>query len=163
MQIATIIQAVEDFNNTQQETGGIANNIVQIESTLNTVSANVATINSDAVFYNVDKKLAAGYTQTLIAPYATSGTIQLSPANGNIQFIDVQGAVTINAPTDSSVFTMIVFVWNDTTAGTKTLSGFNKVTGDSFDNTAGHGWFLYIAKAFETNDNWIHCQVQAMF
>jgi hypothetical protein len=115
-----------------------------------------------AVLYNADKTLAAGYLSTIKFTYGTSGTINLSPLGGNLQGIFCQGTMTLNSPTDSGVYTMVVFLYNDTGASTKTIANFRKVTGDSLDNTVGHGFLLFITRSW--NDNaWVHCHVQALF
>jgi hypothetical protein len=121
-----------------------------------------AGIQDTFIKYNVDTTLAAGYLGTIKFSYGTSGTINLSPLGGNLQGLFCEGTMTINSPTDAGVYTMVVFLYNNTGASTKTLANFVKVTGDSLDNTVGHGFLLFITRSW--NDSaWVHCHVQALF
>lgn len=77
----------------------------------------------------------------------TTGTYtpQLVPSNWKI--IRNSGNFTFAAPAivaADQAYTMVVYVLNIGTPGTITMSGFSRVTGDSFTTTVGHVFFVYI-------------------
>lgn len=56
------------------------------------------------------------------------------------------GAFALAAPTDSGSFSMVVTITNGATAGAITMTGFAKVSGNSFTTTNGHKFRVYITK-----------------
>jgi len=79
------------------------------------------------------------------SPVVTSYTPQLTPSNW--KYIQNSGAFTFIAPAASgadSAYSMVVYMQNVTGAGAVTMSGFNRVVGDSFTTTVGHVFFIYI-------------------
>lgn len=60
----------------------------------------------------------------------SSGTYTPSPATGNFREIVNGGAFTFAAPSYAGVYTVVVEITNNSTAGAITFSGFSKVIGD---------------------------------
>jgi hypothetical protein len=56
------------------------------------------------------------------------------------------GAFTLAAPTAAGDYTLIVQMTNNSSAGTVTVSGFNKQSGDNLTTTDGDDFFLFITK-----------------
>lgn len=73
-------------------------------------------------------------------------TKTLAISDGNIQHLAKNGNGTLNAPTASGVYTIIVEIINSSGTGSLTLSGFNKVAGDSLTNTNNHKFIMTVAK-----------------
>ncbi|CAB4138423.1 hypothetical protein UFOVP330_45 [uncultured Caudovirales phage] len=75
----------------------------------------------------------------------TTYTPTLTPSNW--KYIINGGAFTLAAPAAvdaGQAYSMIIYVLNSATAGTLTLSGFNRVVGDALTTTNGHVFFLFI-------------------
>lgn len=87
-----------------------------------------------------------------------SGTFTPDPANGNFQKVTNHGAWTLAAPSASGSYSIVLDITNDATAGTISVSGWEKQTGDSFDTTNGHKFRCYITSGAAGQ----HLHVQAM-
>ncbi len=84
-----------------------------------------------------------GYSQGYNV-YDNPGSLTLNYANGNYAAIDRRGNLTINAQTNGRANSVIAYIKNDGAAtGSITLSGYTKVTGDSFDNANNSRWFIF--------------------
>jgi hypothetical protein len=76
----------------------------------------------------------------------SSGTYTPTPVGGNFKSITNGGAFTFAAPTVSGDYTLVVRVANSATSGAITLSGFSRVTGDSFTTISTHNFLVFITK-----------------
>ncbi len=78
----------------------------------------------------------------------TAGTTYTPALVGsNWKYITNGGAFTIAAPASAGsgqAYTMIVYVQNVANAGSISMTGFNKVTGDLFTTTLNHVFFIFI-------------------
>ena len=93
---------------------------------------------------NVDETRTAGVTTTAVNDGTkSSGTYTPVTTGGNMRYIVNGGAFTLAAPTGGS-FTMVIQITNNASAGTITLSGFNKTSGSPFTTTNGNDFLLYI-------------------
>jgi len=93
---------------------------------------------------NVDETRTAGVTATAVDDGTkSSGTYTPATAGGNMRYIVNGGAFTLAAPTGGS-FTMVIQITNNASAGTITLSGFNKTSGSPLTTTNGDDFLLYI-------------------
>lgn len=97
-------------------------------------------------------KLAGGQ-QTVggfsVQPYdrgSVSGSINVSPLDGNYQYFTNNGAITLNAP--SSDCAIDILITNSGSAGAITFSGYtvNSNTGEPFTTTNGHKFILSIRR-----------------
>lgn len=112
-----------------------------------------------AVRRSQNTALAAGYTATAVNDGTkSSGTYTPTPSGGNLRRAVNGGAHTLAAPSASGDYTLIVQYTNNSNAGAITMSGFSKVTGDSFTTTNGHDFMVYITKI----NGFIHAQVTAL-
>ena len=76
-----------------------------------------------------------------------SGTYTPALTGSNWKSVVNGGAFTLAAPaavSASAAYSMIIYVTNSASAGTLTLSGFNRVVGDAFTTTNGHAFFIFI-------------------
>ena len=92
-----------------------------------------------------DMTLDSGFTastKTLTA--STSFTV--TPTGSNFQTITNGGSFTITAPSASGNYSIVIRITNTTGAGTVTLSGFTKVTGDTFTTTSSHNFLVFVTK-----------------
>lgn len=92
-----------------------------------------------------DMTLDSGFTastKTLTA--STSFTV--APTGSNFQTITNGGAFTITAPSASGNYSIVIRITNAAGAGAVTLSGFTKVTGDSFTTTSTHNFLVFVTK-----------------
>ena len=113
-----------------------------IRTTLDVEQADAEILKADT-----DDTLTAGYTATSVNDGTkSSGTYTPDTTGGNLRRIVNGGAFTLAAPTASGDYTMIIQMTNNSSAGTITVSGFTKQTGDSLTTTDGHDFFLYITK-----------------
>jgi hypothetical protein len=76
----------------------------------------------------------------------STGTYTPTPVGGNFKSITNTGAFTFAAPTVSGDYTLVVRIANSATSGAITLSGFSRVTGDSFTTTSTHNFLVFITK-----------------
>lgn len=91
--------------------------------------------------------LSTGITAALVSDGTfSSGTYTPSPATGNFRGVTNNGAFTINAPTASGCYSMVIQITNGTTPGAITLSGFTKVLGNPFTTAAADKFVVYITK-----------------
>ena len=88
----------------------------------------------------------------------SSGPYTPTPVGGNFKRLINNGAFTFNAPVASGDYTMVVQITNSASAGAITMSGFNKVIGDSFTTTSGHDFFVFITKC----NGFVSATVQAL-
>ena len=77
----------------------------------------------------------------------TSGTVTPAAANGNFQHYNNNGAHTLAPPT--TVCSIIIQIFNNTSAGAISTGGFTKVAGDALTNVNGSKFQLSIVV---TND-----------
>lgn len=112
------------------------------------VTSAIQTQLDNRVTSNADDFLNAGYTALITNDGdKSSGTYTPSPSGSNYKYIGNAGSFTLAAPTTINTGTaasLVVYIGNQTGAGTITLSGFNRVTGDAFTTTVGHSFFVYI-------------------
>jgi hypothetical protein len=93
---------------------------------------------------DTDETRTAGVTTTAVNDGTKStGTYTPASTGGNMRYIVNGGAFTLAAPTGGS-FTMVIQITNNASAGTITLSGFNKTSGSPFTTTNGDDFLLYI-------------------
>lgn len=137
--------------------GGAA--YLNVGTSANTVAAGNDSRITDAVSKSGDS-LGGGYVQTSSKNLGNlAGSLTLTPSGGNIQHGTNNGATTISAPTASGVYTIIVEIVNNASAGAVTLTGFSKTPdGDNFTTTNGHKFLLHIAKT----NSIVKCTVEAM-
>ena len=105
-----------------------SNNISNGQTTLITTGYSVLT-------YNAGANLAA------------FGTWTPDPSNGNYQFANTNGALTIGVPTNNCAID--VLIWNGPTTGSITFSGYTAPSGgggDTYATTAGNRYLLMIRK-----------------
>jgi hypothetical protein len=88
----------------------------------------------------------------------TTGTYTPTPVGGNFKTITNGGAFTLAAPTASGDYTMVIRIVNNASAGAITLTGFTRVTGDTFTTTNGNAFLVSIIKVSTS----ISANVQAM-
>lgn len=77
----------------------------------------------------------------------SSGTYTPALTPSNWKSIVNGGAFTLLAPAAVSAtdaYSMVVYITNSASAGALTLSGFNRVIGDTITTTSGHSFFLFI-------------------
>lgn len=99
------------------------------------------------VLSDVSTTLTAGYIATADDDGAKSGgTYKPAPSEGNLKRITNGGAFTFAAPDESGDYSLVVQVTNVSGAGTITLSGFTRVTGQAFTTTNGHKFMVYITR-----------------
>lgn len=77
---------------------------------------------------------------------ALSSTYTPTPIGGNFKSITNNAAFTLASPTAAGDYTMVIQITNGATPGAITMSGFERVTGDSFTTTVGHDFFVFITK-----------------
>ena len=87
-----------------------------------------------------------GVTAAADAEGVASGTYTPSPVGGNFKTITNGGAFTLAAPTAPGDYTMILQITNTASAGAVTLTGYTKVSGESFNTTDGAVFRVYITK-----------------
>lgn len=115
--------------------------------TLNQTTGEFETAATNSVKDDEDKNLTAGYTATADDDGTkSSGTYTPAPAGGNLKTIVNGGAFTLAAPTATGDYTIIIQMTNNASAGSVTISGFTKQTGDSLTTTDGDDFFLFITK-----------------
>jgi len=91
--------------------------------------------------------LTAGYTATADNDGTqSSGTYRPTPLGGNLKRTVNGGAFTLAAPTATGDYTLVIQMTNNASAGTITVSGFSKQSGDSLTTTDGDDFFLFITK-----------------
>lgn len=96
---------------------------------------------------DTDDNLTAGYTATADDDGTkSSGTYTPDPAGGNLKHIVNGGAFTLAAPTATGDYTLVIQMTNNASAGTTTVSGFSKQSGDNLTTTDGDDFFLFITK-----------------
>ena len=102
---------------------------------------------TDILFADVADTLTAGFRHT---PHdigtVSTGTITPNPDNGQMQTVEVTGAVTIAPNTGAGDYALRLILTNGTGAGAKTLSGFDNEWGDAFTNTVSDVFFCTILK-----------------
>lgn len=102
---------------------------------------------TEALRADTDDNLTAGYTSTADDDGTqSSGTYTPDPAGGNMKRIINGGAFTLAAPTAAGDYTLTIQMTNNATAGTITVSGFTRQSGDALSTTDGDDFFLYITK-----------------
>ncbi len=102
---------------------------------------------TDTLLSSADANLTAGYTAS--APddgTQSTGTYTPSPVAGNLRYYTNGGAHTFAAPTAAGDYHLTVQITNNASAGSITLSGFSKTSGDDFTTTDGHDFIAYITK-----------------
>ena len=128
-----------------------------VNQTLNQFVASVATGsgNSGEILMSGGSGVVPSWTSSLTGGFTTtadndgtfsSGTYTPTPVGGNMKSITNGGAFTFAAPTVSGDYTLVVRIANSATSGAITLSGFSRVTGDSFTTTSTHNFLVFITK-----------------
>jgi hypothetical protein len=111
------------------------------------VTSNIQTQLNSRVTSDADDTLTGGYTTTADNDGTiSSGTYTPTPSGGNMKRIVNGGAFTLAAPSAAGDYTLVVQITNSASAGTITLSGFNRTAGSPFTTTSGHDFFVYITK-----------------
>lgn len=118
---------------------------LNVGTAANTVAAGNDTRITGAVQAN-GGSLTGGYAGASKNLGNLAGSLTLTYVGGNIQHGINNGATTINAPTAPGVYTLIVQIQNNATAGPVTLAGFTKIDGDAFTTTNTHNFLLHIVK-----------------
>lgn len=109
------------------------------------IGSTVQAYDADTLKSDVSATLTAGYDATEAdLGTKTTGTVTLAAADGNFQKYGNNGAHTLAPPTTTC--SIVVDITNGASAGTITVSGFTKVTGDSFTTTNGHKFRCYVTK-----------------
>ena len=92
--------------------------------------------------------LTAGYTATADndGTQSSGHTYRPTPLGGNLKRTVNGGAFTLAAPTATGDYTLVIQMTNNASAGTITVSGFSKQSGDSLTTTDGDDFFLFITK-----------------
>lgn len=125
-------------------------NIDSLQASLDTLQTNIngkEAIDAEILRADTDDNLTAGYTSTADSDGTkSSGTYTPTPTGGNLKTITNGGAFTLAASTAAGDYTMVIQVTNNASAGAITLSGFNRVSGDTITTTSGHDFFIYITK-----------------
>ena len=125
-------------------------NIDSLQASLDTLQTNIngkEAIDAEILRADTDDNLTAGYTSTADSDGTkSSGTYTPTPTGGNLKTITNGGAFTLAASTAAGDYTMVIQVTNNASAGAITLSGFNRVSGDTITTTNGHDFFIYITK-----------------
>ena len=123
---------------------GVTSNI---QTQLNALDTGKQDVDAEILKADTDDNLTAGFTATADNDGTkSSGTYTPAPAGGNLKRIVNGGAFTLAAPTASGDYTIVVQMTNNASAGTVTVSGFNKQSGDTLTTTDGDDFFLYITK-----------------
>ena len=113
-----------------------------------TIGTTIQGYDADTLKADVSDNLTVGYTVT---PYAigtvSSGTTNLSIANGAIQTLTNNGAFTLAAPASDNGFIHLV-ITNGASAGTITFSGFvtGSPDGDALDTVNGNTFEISIRR-----------------
>lgn len=79
----------------------------------------------------------------------TSGTVTPDPANGHHQKLTDNGSFTLEPPTASGSYTIVIDITNGASAAAPTVSGFTKTKGSTHTTTSGHK-FKYIIDKGDT-------------
>ena len=123
------------------------------------IGTDVLAYSGNVVYSQTTKNLIVGYTTTgYSAGTKSSGTYTPDPANGNLQYATNGGAHTLAAPTASGDYMLAIQYTNNGSAGTITMSGFTKQTGDALTTVNGDDFMLYICKI----NGFIHLNVVAL-
>ena len=143
---ATGVTATE-FDYLDGVTGNIQTQINNLQTQIN----GKQDADADILKADTSDNLTVGYTSTADndgnqSPATNGGNYTPDPATGNMKRIVNAGAFTLNAPTASGDYTIIIQMTNNSTAGTVTFSGFNKYNDDEITTTDAHDFFIYIVK-----------------
>jgi len=123
---------------------GVTSNI---QTQLNALDTGKQDADAEILKADTDDNLTAGYTATADDDGTqSSGTYTPAPSGGNLKRIVNGGAFTLAAPTATGDYTLVVQMTNNASAGTITVSGFSKQSGDSLTTTDGDDFFLFITK-----------------
>lgn len=102
---------------------------------------------SNTLSFALNTALTGGFKSTSYDLGTITTTAQTpDPANGNMQHLNANGAFTLNAPTASGEYTIVIEVTNGASAGTITTSGFTKVNGDTRVLTNAFKYLYQITK-----------------
>lgn len=145
----TTIQAIDTLVGTVTATeisyldGLMSNAQTQIDA----LSSGKEPVDAEILRADTDDNLTAGYTATADNDGTkSSGTYTPTPSGGNLKYIVNGGAFTLAAPTATGDYTIVIQMTNNASAGTITVSGFNKQVGDDLTTTDGHDFMLFITK-----------------
>ena len=123
---------------------GVTSNI---QTQLDALDSGKQDADAEILKADTDDNLTAGYTATADNDGTkSSGTYTPAPSGGNLKRIVNGGAFTLAAPTAAGDYTLVIQMTNNASAGTITVSGFSKQSGDSLTTTDGDDFFLYITK-----------------
>lgn len=102
---------------------------------------------SNLISFALNTALTGGFKSSSYDLGTITTTAQTpDPVNGNMQHLNANGAFTLNAPTASGEYTIVIEVTNGASAGTITTSGFTKVNGDTRALTNGLKYLYQITK-----------------
>ena len=89
----------------------------------------------------------------------SSGTYTPTPVGGNFKRIEVDGPITLAAPTAAGDYTLVIQITiTDSDDANIATSGFNRVSGDAFTYTRNHDFFVFITKC----NGFVSATVQAL-
>lgn len=126
---------------------------------LRDASGNIVSLDTHLLRDDTTATLTKGYVDTeKDLGTVTTGTTTPVPSDGNFQKMVNGGASTLAAPSASGSYSIVIDVTNNGSAGTLTMSGFTKQTGDALDTTNAHAFRLFITKGAAGT----HLHVQAM-
>ena len=129
---------VGDGSNIVGESGATARTSLGL-----TIGTDVQAYDADTLKADTDDTLTAGFAATADADGTkTSGTYTPTTAGGNFKTATNNGAHTLAPQTEVS--TIIIQYTNDSSAGSITTSGWDKVSGDSLTTTNGHDFMCYL-------------------
>ena len=153
MQIAAVTTDVtstsEDFDFVLRlmAAGATAADIARITSTGAMTLAGDNVITGRAAANSAVQALTyAGITTTADSDGTAPNPYTPTPVGGNMKLITNGGAFTLNAPSATGDYTMVILITNNASAGAITLSGFTRTTGSSFTTVNTNRFFLYITK-----------------
>ena len=76
----------------------------------------------------------------------SAGTYTPTPIGGNFKRIEVDGSITLAAPTAAGDYTLVIQITISDEDANIATSGFNRVSGDAFTYTVNHDFFVFITK-----------------
>ncbi|UYO52494.1 phage tail fiber protein [Rhodopseudomonas palustris] len=122
-------------------------------------NTNVQDAVAAAVVKTGHQTLTGGFDAQSYYVVMNGGTFTPDPKNGNIQHVSNDGTHTIVPP--ATPCTIVLQYTNTAPVGPVglTASGFSKVTGASYDVTAGVGHILYITRTH----SWAHLHIVPVF
>lgn len=137
---------------------------VGLGSADNTSDANkpVSTAQATAINAKVAKAgdtLSGGFTTAYVNDGAkASGTYTPTYVGGNYRYAQSTGAWTLAAPTAMTTGTLVVCLEIQAGSGAISITGFQKITGDSLSSTVGHAFLMFMTVV----GGYKHLHIQAL-